>query len=409
MTVLQLFPTKQTVDYLELAQNIASERSPVPAFDSDVINFLSALSVRLGKQARLSPALAPLAFFMRKAALKQLETQARQALPEHTIFVPQGVVFHIPPTNVDTLFLYTLSMSLLAGNRNIVRISRNSGPETFTVLNILFEELMNYPRVADLVTCVQFGHESEVLQAFSQACDLRMIWGGDETITSVKLAQLKPYATDLGFPDRISLSAIAVSAWNDSAEHSKDVVIEGLYNDIYWFDQMACSSPQSLLLVGGSTDEYVTAKKDIEARLSHVARNKYELPEGQAINKMVAAVRAVAAGATRIDWESNYSVSVDGLPVTALDDVRPGGGFLATIHLEQLTNLIPFVTRKTQTLSTFGFTENELIELVRLTNGRGIDRIVPIGSALDFSDVWDGKNLLLEMMRLVRIDSHFQI
>lgn len=408
MAVWQLFPTEQTVDFQQLAHHLASERTTVPPFDPDVIEFLAGLSMRLGKQARVSPALAPLAFFMRKSALKQLEVQAHHALPAHTIFVPQGVVFHIPPTNVDTLFLYTLSMSLLAGNRNIVRISRNSGPDTFNLLNILFEEIIKFPRVAELVVCVQFGHEQDVLDAFSQACDLRMIWGGDATITSVKQAQLKPYASDLAFPDRISLSAVSVTQWIRSEERIKQSVIEGLYNDIYWFDQMACSSPQSLLLVGGTADEYVIAKNDIETRLSYLASERYELPEGQAINKMVAAVRAVAAGATNISWESNYSVSVDGLPISALEDVRPGGGFLSTIHLVHINQLVQYVSRKTQTLSTFGFTPSELISLAQSANGRGIDRIVPLGNALDFSDVWDGKNLLLEMMRLVRIESNFQ-
>lgn len=408
MTVWQLFPSEKSVDSRQLAQSIAAERTSVPAFDPEVIEFLSVLSGRLGKLARRSPALAPLAFFMRKSAVKRLESQALHALPENTIFVPQGVVFHIPPTNVDTLFLYTLSLSLLAGNRNIVRISRNSGPETFNVLNILFEEIIKFPRVAELVTCVQFGHELEILESFSQACDLRMIWGGDATISSVKKALLMPHASDLAFPDRISLSIVSVSQWNVSPEDTKNSVIEGLFNDIYWFDQMACSSPQSLVFVGGSSDEYELAKKDIEQRLSVLAATGYDLPEGQAINKMVAAVRAVSAGATRIEWESNFSVTVDGLPVNAIEDIRPGGGFLTCVHFAEMTELIPFVTRKTQTLSTFGFSRSELTTLAQLVNGRGIDRIVPIGSALDFSDVWDGKNLLLEMMRLVQIESNFE-
>ena len=37
-------------------------------------------------------------------------------------------------------------------------------------------------------------------------------------------------------------------------------------------------------------------------------------------------------------------------------------------------------------------------------NGSGIDRIVPIGHALDFAAVWDGKDLVTELLRLTTVD-----
>lgn len=404
MSVKELFPHRGEFAlelYLAESRTLSSSVKP---FDPEVVEFLNELSQKLAKQSRKSPALAPLAFFMRKAALTQLAKQANNALPSHCIFVPQGLVFHIPPTNVDTLFLYTLALSLMAGNRNLVRISKNSGPETFAVLETLFDSLESFPRIADLVTFVQFGHEIEFLESFSRVSDVRMIWGGDNTISSVRKAALPAHAVDLAFPDRVSLSAISVERWLKSSAEDKSTVIEGLYNDIYWFDQMACSSPQSLILIGDNSKDAHEAKRDIEQRLEELASRRYELHEGQAINKMVAAVRAVSEGATRIDWQSNYSVVVDGLPLEALEHVRPGGGFLGVVQLATLTDLTKWLTRKSQTLSVFGFSSEELLDFASTTNGKGIDRIVPIGKALDFSDIWDGKNLLLEMLRLVKVE-----
>lgn len=403
--VAQLFPETSEVDSLELLRRSRFQASSLRPFDPEVIDFLNVLSQKLAKRARISPALAPLAFFMRKAAMTQLRDQAQRALPPQSIFVPQGLVFHIPPTNVDTLFLYTLALSLLAGNRNLVRISRNSGPETFEVLEIVFATLQEFPNISQLVTFVQFGHESDILETFSGICDVRMIWGGDATIRSVRKANLPVHGIDLAFPDRISLGAISVEQWLKSSDENKAKVIEGLYNDIYWFDQMACSSPQSIVLVGRGQESALKVKSELEERLSTLAQQRYDLAEGQAINKMVAAVRAVSQGAKHIDWQSNYSVVIDGLPLEAMDQIRPGGGFLGVTHLKDLTELSDWLNRKVQTLSVFGFSSTELIEFAQKVNGKGIDRIVPIGSALDFSDIWDGKNLLLEMLRLVRIES----
>ncbi|MFC6804089.1 acyl-CoA reductase [Deinococcus caeni] len=37
--------------------------------------------------------------------------------------MPRGLVFHVPPANVDTIFIYSWLMSVLAGNRNVIRLS----------------------------------------------------------------------------------------------------------------------------------------------------------------------------------------------------------------------------------------------------------------------------------------------
>jgi hypothetical protein len=66
----------------------------------------------------------------------------------------------------------------------------------------------------------------------------------------------------------------------------------------------------------------------------------------------------------------------------------------------------PIVVRKDQTVSQFGFSRDELIELAAELSGRGVDRIVPFGSALTFSAIWDGYDLLAEFSRLVTVQAY---
>jgi hypothetical protein len=372
-------------------------------FDQAVIHMLDDLSRRLFTFARSDPALAPLAFFMRKGASAQMAENLNLRLPAGTVAVPQGLVFHVPPTNVDTLFLYTLSISLLTGNSNIVRISENSGPGTFRVLDVLFDALDRHPEVANLVTVVQFGRESDALDEFSRACDVRMIWGGDNSISSVRESKLAPASKELTFPDRVSLAAIYGPAWISASDQKKDQLANAFFNDTFWFDQMACSSPQLLVIVSESTEIHRQVEADFVSRVSAIAENQYELPEGQAINKMVAAVNAIAVGATNIDWVSNKSVFVDGMDLQSASAVRPGGGFVSTQEARSLSDVLPHIHRQAQTLTAFGFGSDDLRVLARQLNGRGIDRIVPFGEALDFSSIWDGKDLTMEMVRLIEV------
>lgn len=398
-----LYPRHAFASPHEITQRGVRARYQIPPFDEAVIEMLDDLSKRLFKQARSDPALAPLAFFLRKTSSFQIADSVQSRLPARAVPVSQGLVFHVPPTNVDTLFLYTLSIALLTGNSNIVRVSENSGPGTFRVLEILFDTLDRHTDVAQLVSVVQFGREIDTLKLFSEVCDVRMIWGGDSSIGSVREAKLAPASKELTFPDRVSFAAISASTWLSSSDEKKDQIANAFFNDTFWFDQMACSSPQLLVIVSDSSEIYHEVVTDFTSRISAIADRKYELPEGQAINKMAAAVNAVAFGATQIDWTSNRSVFVDGMDLQFASAVRPGGGFVSTQEVRTLYEVLPQIRRTTQTMSTFGFSLEDLGNFARKLNGRGIDRIVSFGDALNFSSIWDGKDLAMELVRLIDI------
>jgi hypothetical protein len=61
------------------------------------------------------------------------------------------------------------------------------------------------------------------------------------------------------------------------------------------------------------------------------------------------------------------------------------------------------LTSKDQTLSYFGYDAGELKRLAMQLPGRAIDRIVPIGQALDFSPTWDGVDMFHSFTRCVEI------
>ena len=84
---------------------------------------------------------------------------------------------------------------------------------------------------------------------------------------------------------------------------------------------------------------------------------------------------------------------------------HPGGGLFLETTIESLEELVPVLGRKDQTLATFGFSDDELRRLVGKLNGRAIDRVVPIGQALQFGRFWDGLDLLLEFCRQIHLNN----
>ena len=54
-------------------------------------------------------------------------------------------------------------------------------------------------------------------------------------------------------------------------------------------------------------------------------------------------------------------------------------------------------------MSYFGFEKNVLKSFVLNNNLRGVDRIVPIGNALDIDFNWDGYDLIKTLSRVIVI------
>lgn len=405
MKPISLFSDFRNLEELQFSLDLLkkSNRS-VRVGDPRVIAFLDDLSKKLFSLARVDNSLAPLAFFLRKSNSNSIIKSLNESEAENAFRVPQGLVFHIPPTNVDTLFLYSLGLSLLAGNSNIVRISPNAGPTTFQILDVVSKVLENHIEISRLILFIQFDRNVEYLNTISAVVDLRIIWGGNQAIANIRQSPISPKGKEITFPDRQSLAVVKSSTWLTANDSIKTEIIEGLYTDTFLFDQMACSSPQQIIIVGEQSDSLLDVRDDLLQRLNAYAEQRYEFSTGQSINKMISVIAAISRGATSASWFGNCVVSVENDELTISDQIRPGGGFFVTQSIQKLSDLVPKITPKIQTLTYFGFSRNELTGLIMDINGKGIDRLVPIGKALQFNQIWDGKNLIQEFTKIVLLE-----
>ena len=65
--------------------------------------------------------------------------------------------------------------------------------------------------------------------------------------------------------------------------------------------------------------------------------------------------------------------------------------------------LFKVVTEKFQTVTQFGIDAAELAREVASAHLRGIDRIVPVGQAMDIGVVWDGFDLVRSLSRVIGV------
>ncbi len=407
MQIEMLLPQQRMIALEELRSLLAGGIAAEP-FHESLVDAAVDLSQRIfhDPEARGHPELLALAYWMRKAEIIRLTAQFRSLQLDQRVLTPRGLVFHLPPRNVDTIFVYSWLLAALTGNRSVVRLSPQRSESTGILLRLVRETLAAAAEPARGGTMiVSYGHEAEPTEMLSALCDTRVIWGGDQTVEIIRRSPLPPHAKEITFPDRYSLSAIRADTYAGLPEKKRDYMADQFFNDAFWFDQLACSSPR-LVVWCGTASETRAASADFFRRVAGcVDRRRYVLPAAASMQKLAYTCSAILN--SPVVECRRYT----GLTVLTLDSLagfqrsHPGGGLFFEAHLKSLLELAAFLGRRDQTLTWFGFTPDELHALVRSLNGRAIDRIVPIGQALQFHRFWDGYDLLQEFCRCVYIES----
>lgn len=386
-----------------LAQLVAA--APRRPFAPEALAFLDDLGrmLRSDPVSRRFPELVALGFWARAASIGRLKARFEAAYPAH-VRMPRGLAFHVAPSNVDTIFVYSLLLSMLAGNTNLVRVSSRSGEQSGHLMKMVSQALAAAPpAIRASVAVVQTSHDREVIDWLSATADLRIVWGGDETVSRIRQSQLRPSGTELVFPNRSSLAVLDAAAW--LAEPDKPGIARRFVNDSLWFGQMACSSPRDLVW-RGAVDDVAAASHSFWPAVDAAADTAgLEWADAHAVAKLLAAQDLAAESRIlQLPQASNRITVVRTRGLEGLGTAPPtGAGFFREHSVETLGALAPSVRRNWQTIVSHGIPGADWAEFLAREMPRGIDRIVPVGEALDFDAIWDGVDLLSAMTRLVAI------
>jgi len=378
----------------------------LPPFDPVVIDFIDAVSkaVLLDNAMRHMPEMAAVAHWMRKGHISELLAAFKERRGDR-LWLARGIAVHFAPSNVDSIFLYSWFLSMLVGNANIVRLSQRRGEQVGLLLekiNLIFEqERFNPVKQRNMV--LAYEHEDEITEQLSQCCHVRVLWGGDESVRRLRAIPMNPLGKEVVFANRFSLAMIRAGAIACSSNDQLSQLIERFCNDSFWFDQMACSSPKLVVWVGEKSICDSVKQLFWEKVQKEVVRRSVQYPEIIGVNKLVTAYVSAGLGlADQIEPNPTGMASRIHLVPGAGPQFRRlecGGGLFFETEISDLNSLPPLLTERDQTLSYFGFCQEDFRKIALFLPTRSVDRIVPIGSALNFSVVWDGSDLLQSFSR----------
>jgi hypothetical protein len=366
-------------------------------FNDAVCDFAGLLSETLlhDKVSKKYPDIITLAFWARRANILKLKEQYK----EYSDRLGRGLVLHITPSNMPVNFAFSYLFSLLAGNANIVRVPSMPFPQIQIICDAITKTITAYSEIKNGTAFVSYPVDNAITASFSTMADVRIIWGGDATIETIRLLKTKPRCIDVVFPDRYSICIINGEALLNAQDKLIKEIAQAFYNDTYLIDQNACSSP-SLVLWQNADD---LTKERFWNAVSSLAIQKYDLQPAISADKYIQLCKDAVTydTITSIKRTGNvlYRAVFSSLPSGDLTCLRGKGGYFYEYDMQNFEELIPFINTKYQTITYFGIDSKSIKKIIIKYRLQGIDRIVPIGAALDIGLTWDGYDLINMLSR----------
>ncbi len=373
-------------------------------FNNLSIDFLDDFSKEIKKNQRIYkfPDLIYLVFWTNYKKVKEV----KEKLISKNLRLGRGLIYHICPSNVPTNFIYSFFFGLLSGNSNIVKVPSKPFPEKNIILssiNKLFKKKKYLP-LKNSNFFIQYDEKIENTRRLSSICDGRIIWGGDKTINEVRKIWIPERAVELTFADRYSLSILDLSKFTKIKDNEIKLVAKKFFYDSYMLNQSACNSPHFVFWVGKKNNNF---QQRFWNELNNIAKEKFVLNENVAVNKYLNLITNIINQKDFQDikfFKNNLYVVNPNQNIKNIEDIRGLSGIFFQKNIRNLSELKKFITKKCQTVTYFGLNKEQIKSFLLRNNLLGIDRVVPIGKALDINLIWDGYDVIDSLSRIITIE-----
>ena len=368
-------------------------------FQDDILDFLNEISRYLMRDSRSKgySDVFTLAFWLRKSSTMKLREKFGYDR-NMCLRLGRGVIFHIAPSNVPVNFAYSLAAGLLTGNSNIVRVPSKYFAQVTIITEALHKALDVIPEMRPYIALIQYEHDKTVNDSLSYIADTRIIWGGDATVTELRKSPLQPRSIEVAFSDRYSIAVIDAEVYLSIG--NKAAVAQDFYNDTFFSDQNACTSPRLVAWLGNNRIE---AKRLFWANLHAVVERKYQFQPIQGVNKLVSGcLAAIQWPDARIEPHNDNLIQRVWVPKITNDlmELKDNSGYFFEYDCDDILELRPLCDdKRCQTVALLG--DKSILCPLLESAPRGIDRVVPIGKTMDFDLIWDGYELPVVLTRSI--------
>jgi len=384
--------------------SINLEQLSYESVSANRLNLIAALSAELlsvAKQEKNSELMSLSRY------LKNLARTANRSIPPGMLAKGCGLATHICSNNVPLGFAYSFFWGFLAGNSNLVKMPKKMSNEGDLFLQVLKRTLdsREFSEYATQNLFTQINSSEEALLKFLEKSHVRIIWGSDKTVSEIMKIPFPPDVRVVTFPDRISVCAISLQKYENLGLDSRRDLARKFVLDFASFNQLACSSPwviywlfdnkanrDKLHLIDSfwhDVDEFLGMSKNLFVGLGSMRLSKLSQIFGNGI-------------------DVSYTRVLKGITILGRNSINLGAceagyGIFHEVYKSSVSEMLEDFSSRVQTLTYFGLDRSSIEDEVKACSTYAPRRIVPIGLALEFEAIWDGKDVLREIMQYIQL------
>jgi hypothetical protein len=318
---------------------------------------------------------------------------------------PRGVAAHWVAGNIPTLALFSLALSTLARNANLIRVPQASLAEMEILAGRIAAARADGERgalagqvILDATSLFSFPSSDVALnEQMSLAADVRVVWGGHEAVAAVTRLPRQEHCEDVVLGPKFSLAVVDAETVADPAALAR--CVQSLAKDVVLFEQAACSSPHIVFIEG----DLAAARRVGEAAEGELIRLAKRSPmrgidEGTAAAILRTRAEYALGDATdlAVARDLSYTVLID-------EGARLSEGLQArTLFVRAIGSLdeaLPLLSPKIQTIGVAIADAGRRERFCEEAAARGVSRLVRLGLMNVYDTPWDGMRICDRLVR----------
>ena len=316
----------------------------------------------------------------------------------------RGLVCHWLAGNVQILGMFALVQSIISKNVNLLKVSSRDDGVFTDILNgfkgVTYTMETGHTISGDdllkTISVVYFDRHADKLgEEMSRQADVRIAWGGRESVETVSGYPARYDAETVIFGPKLSCSVIAreeLSSVQEARKLARKVSV-----DVSVFDQTGCASPHNLYIEEGGV---VSPEAFIDILGDSMRKTEIQIPKPLMSPEQVSQVHSIRGvydfkGMVRGSETMSWTILMDDL-----DEMdRPVYSRVLFVH--QVRSIFDCLKHIGEDIQTIGIAapEEKAVAFATEATRRGVMRLPVIGRMLNFEMPWDGVFLFDRLVR----------
>lgn len=231
--------------------------------------------------------------------------------------------------------------------------------------------------------------------------------GGDETVRYIRNFELSPSAIEITFADKYSHFVVNADfcVTMSNTEHTE--LIRKFHLDTTWFGQQACASPKSIAWVGSTSNIAACKRRFWNEYAKHLGQEAFEDNPSQKYERLVSSDLIFTTYNSKLATnlgEYPTRISFNKPPRISPSKWHSGNGLFIEVDVSTLDEYLSSLGPKDQTITYYGFEKEALAKSCEALPIGSVAKFNKVGSALDFSPIWDNVNLYQFFCRYIAIN-----